>query len=327
MHRTFQQPSRTLFAICFFAIAFNTGCGGSAQSESDAFKRDSETRARFAQITAAIATRNMISPEDFAALKRIREKYPNEPEIRKTYRNALIMREDWAAIVSFVKSDGEAVSDDDRKILGQALVKLGRYADAVEALKPLGEAKPDDSEIQSLIAWSNYQIGKTADAMVILDRNWQRIVAEKRVGDMALAGLVAISNNDLDRAEKILVDAYAVDSENAAVTNALAQLYMRRGNADKAETYRLRTVQLNEKRSAEEARGRAAVQLTYELFDAWEQKRYVDVITKANQLLSGTSDKNKRITLFQYVYEAHKALGNQSDADRALSEIQRLKSQ
>jgi Flp pilus assembly protein TadD len=326
MHRTFKQPERTVFAICLVAILF-VACGTPAESETEALKRDSETRARFAQITSAIATRNMISPEDFAALKKIREKYPNEPEIRKTYRNALIMREDWAAIVSFVKSNGEPISDDDQKLLGQALVKLGRYADAVEALNPVADARLDDSEVQSLIAWSNYHTGKIAEAKAILDRNWQRIVNEKRVGDMALAGLIAIGSNDLDGAESILIKAHEIDSKSVAVTNVLAQLYMRRGDADNAEKYRLKTAQLNEKRSAEEARGGTEVQLSYELVAAWEQKRYVDVIAKANQLITSSTDKNKRATLFQYLHEAHKALGNQAEAERALSEIQRLKSQ
>jgi Flp pilus assembly protein TadD len=328
MPRRFLDQMFSKAGLCALVLgsAFIFGCGGVAERETAALIQDSALRTRLTQIETSISTRKMVNPEEFSALKKIREKYPNEPDVRRVYKNALVIREDWVALEKLLTESGPG-PDDERRMLGQAYFKLGRYAQSIETLGPLGEKAPDDLDLHSILAGSYYYLGQFSESAAELDRIWPKIVAEKRVAEMAIRGLVYMNQNDLAKAEETMTQAFEIDGANATVTNALVQLYARKGDSANADLFRQKTVELNEKRSADEYRSRILVQQTYELENAWNAKNFDDVIRRANQMLAATTDKNRRIVLYQYIYESHKNLGHQSESSGALAEIQKLKKQ
>ena len=147
MTRFFTKAGLCILLLC---LAFLSACQSGVEKENAALKQGRAGFIPIAQINNSIAATRSISPENFAVLKTIREKYPNVSEVRQTYKNALVIREDWMALENFLNEKPLAeLSAEDRQMLGKVYVKSGKYEKAVETLKALAEANPNDVETRS----------------------------------------------------------------------------------------------------------------------------------------------------------------------------------
>ena len=143
--------------VLLFCLAFLFACQSVAEKESAALKQDAQVLSQLAQINNSINTTRSISPENFAVLKTIREKYPNAPEVRQTYKNALIIREDWTALGKFLNEKPLAeLSAEDRQTLGKVYVKSGKYEKAVETLKAISRSQSE--RCRNAITFSDFLI-------------------------------------------------------------------------------------------------------------------------------------------------------------------------
>ncbi len=311
-----------------FCLAFLFSCQSAAEKESAALKQDAPVLSQLSQITNSINQTRSISPENFAVLKTIREKYPNAPEVRQTYKNVLIVREDWQALEKFLNEKPLAdLSAEDRQTLGKVYVKSGKYEQAVETLKPLAEANPNDVETRSLLGLSYFYLDKPEEAGAQFDSVWDKIIAEKRVDEITTRGIIYSRQNNFPKAIETLKKAIEINPSSATANNALSQAYARSGDAEQAEIYRKKTVEINDKNTAQTFEASRRVQKIYELETAWKAKNYREVINAAKQILPIAEDKNQKIVLYQYLFESHKALGNEREANNALTEAQKLQQQ
>ncbi|MGI9054843.1 MAG: tetratricopeptide repeat protein [Pyrinomonadaceae bacterium] len=314
--------------ILLFCLAFLCACQSAAEKESAALKQDAPVLSQLAQINNAINTTRSISPENFAALKTIREKYPNALEVRQTYKNALVIREDWQALEKFLTEKPLAeLSAEDRQTLGKVYVKSGKYEQAIETLKALAEANPNDVETRSLLGLSFFYLDKNEEAGAQLDSVWDKIIAEKRIDEITTRGIIYSRQNNFPKAIETLKKAVEINPSSAAANNALAQVYARSGDAEQAEIYRAKTVEINDNAAALTFEASRRVQQIYELETAWKAKNYQEVINLANRILPTAVEKNQKIVLYQYLFESNKALGNQAEANNALTEAQKLQQQ
>ncbi len=314
--------------ILLLCLAFLSACQSVEEKESAALKQDAQVLSQLAQINNSIAATRSISPENFAVLKTIREKYPNASEVRQTYKNSLIIREDWMALENFLNEKPLAeLSAEDRQTLGKVYVKSGKYERAVETLKPLADANPNDVETRSLLGLSYFYLDKNEEAGAQLDSVWDKIIAEKRVDEITTRGIIYLRQNNFPKAIETLKKANEINPSSAAANNALSQVYARSGDAEQAEIYRAKTVEINDKAAAETFEASRRVQQIYALETAWKAKNYQEVINLAKQILPTAVEKSQKIVLYQYLFESYKALGNQTEANKALTEAQKSQQQ
>ncbi len=314
--------------ILLFCLAFLCACQSVEEKDSAALKQNAPALSQLAQINNAINTTRSISPENFAALKTIREKYPDAPEVRQTYKNALVVREDFQALEKFLNEKPlAALSAEDRQTLGKVYVKSGKYEKAVETLKALAEANPNDVETRSILGLSYFYLDQNDEAAAQLDSVWNKIVAEKRLNEITTRGIIYSRQNNFPKAIETLKKAVEINPSSAAANNALAQVYARTGDAEQAEIYRAKTVEINDKSAADTFAASRRVQQIYELENAWKAKNYQAVINLAKQILPTADDNNQKIVLYQYLFESYKASGNQAEANNALTEAQKLQQQ
>jgi len=321
-HHCYFRTTR-LVAICLFAVL--TACTSPAERDSAALKNDGGAMSQLTQISSAIASTRNISIESFAALKAIRAKYPNAPEVRLAYKNALVIRNDWAALEAFFGETSLAeLDEDDRRTFGKVCVRSGKYAQAAEILKPIADKASADVESKTLLGTAYLYLDRLSEAAAEMDAVWNKVIADKRVDDITTRGLIYFRQNDLVKAKETLQKALEIDPANSQASNALSQVYMRQGDLGEAEKYRSRTDEMKAKAEAEELRSRERVQFIYELETAWKAKNYSVVINLARQMLPTATDKNQKLVLYKYLTDSHKALGEQGEADRYIVEAQKL---
>lgn len=330
MPEPFTSRSNPHAGVCsaVLFLAFLTACQSNAQRESAALKQDTQALAQLSQIDNSINTSSSISREHFLVLKSIREKYSSSPEVRQIYKDALVMREDWAALEDFLQEVPMAeLSPENRHMLGKLYVKRGKYEQAIETLKPLADKDPNSVETHSLVGLSYFYLGRLDEAGAQLDGVWDRIIADKLGEEVTTRGTIYLRQNDLQNAVRVLKQAVEIAPDSAAANNALSQAYVRSGNSEEAENYRLRTVAINDRMAAKTLQASRRVQQIYELESAWNAKRYQTVIDLAREILQNATERDQLIALYQYLFESHKALGNEKGANEALAAAQKLQQQ
>ena len=280
-----------------------------------------------AEINKSIRVTRAVSPDNFRALRGLRDKYPNSTIVRRAYQDALIIREDWPSLESLLLSMPAAESTrEDTVLLAKVYTKTGKYANAVEVLEPLAARDPIDFELNGLLGLSYFHLDQTAEAGAAFDRIWDRIVAERRIDEMTMRGLIYLRQENLPKALEVLTASYAIKQDHIATNNALSRVYARLGDTDKAEVFRALTVKGQDDAVAEQYRASQTVTRIVELERAWKEKDYSRVLQHARQMVP-SSQPNQRAVLYQYIYEASKAMGDEAGAQHALAEIQKLQQQ
>lgn len=310
---------QTVLALALF------GCGDRGAADSAAFKKDQTAVATVSRIAAAINSTRTISSEDFAALKKIRERYPHSPEVANAYQGALIVRGDWTALEALLRERPvKDLSADEKLILGRVLVKTAKFEEAVDHLKAFSAENPKNLDIRGLLAEALQGSGRYDEAESQLSAVWSEAVAAKRVDLMVLRGSVLIALNRFENAEEVLRAAFAADPDSLAAAAGLSRVYKRLGNETKAEEFRLKASEIGDRIAERDSAARNRVERIHAIEAAWNARRYQEVISLCNELLKTSSDPNERLSLYQYIFESHKAVGNNVEAERARIEVLKL---
>lgn len=316
--RFYYKKSVTILFLIVIAI-FLAACSSDEQKLQD----DPTASASIARLNAALSSGQKLSVEEFAALKEIIQKFPASETVRKTYKSALIRREDWAALEAFISEmPFDELSPEDKINLGKAYYKLGRYSDAAKAL----ENVPGNAETNAVLAGSYFHSGNYAAAKRLIDADWERIRSQKAVEEITLRGLIYFHENEMEKAIETLSLALETKPDNIPAANALSRIYAARGDEKKAEEYLKKVQQTFDSVTAEERRKTVEVENIYKLQDAFKAKRFDEVITLANKLLPEANSQNK-LALYQFLYNSYTALGKTDEAQEALNNIRRLQQQ
>lgn len=115
----------------------------------------------------------------------------------------------------------------------QALLMLGRGADAAEPAALLFKVLPDDVDALLLVATARYESGDAEGALEVLDR--ARRVDATRAEVLRGIGNVLKSMGNIDAAISAYRHALTIDSDFAAVRYDVAQLLITRGDFAEAE--------------------------------------------------------------------------------------------
>ncbi len=297
--------------VLAFAFLF-LGC----QNDEKSLQNDKQSLETISKVSTAFSTGQKPSSQEFESLKQVFQRYPESQTAGQMYKLALIKREDWASLKTLLSTTPfENLSLEDRKNLGNASYKLGNYQDAVEVLKTLTEE--NDREVISVLANSYFFLGDYSEAKLLLDKNWERIKNEKRLNDITLRGLIYFRENESDKAIETLKFALTIAPDNIPAANAISRIYAARGEQEVAVKYLEQVQRSFDKVTAEERRKAIVVEKFYKLQDAYKAQRFQEVIDIAEEVLPEADPKNK-LTLYQFLYNSHNALGHQKEAQEAL---------
>lgn len=322
----YKMNSKILIILCSLGLFLS--CQSAAEKDQQLLAKDTQSKTAINKINAEVRGTGKISVESFEKLKALHEKYPNSVEINKIYKNALVIRGDLETLEKFLTRDNpEELSLEDKKNLAKLYVKKGKYEKSLEMLKALRDKHPNDIELRGLTGLSFFHMGKMEEAGKEFDSVWNEIIENKKVEEIATRGIIYFRRNDLPKAIETLEKAIEIEPDNLSANYTLSRIYSQQGDAEKAAEYSQKTDKLQNQMKAETFAKSRQVKLIYDLQNAWNEKRYSEVVNLANQMLPTANDDQQKLILYQYLYESNKALGKQAEAQKALAEAQNLKRQ
>jgi tetratricopeptide (TPR) repeat protein len=130
--------------------------------------------------------------------------------------------------------------------LGVAYFRKGDYAAALTPLKSATEGNADDKEAVQLLGLSYYYLGRTKDAIPLLERvhSW---FPTANVDASYLLGISYLRITDYEKARKAFAQMYDVPEDSAAAHFILARMLLREGYDPIAEQELLRAAELDPK--------------------------------------------------------------------------------
>jgi tetratricopeptide (TPR) repeat protein len=300
-------------------------CQNAAQKDAGLLAQDARAKSELNRTGQLLSGGYPLTPPDFEAIKQIHEKYPNSAEVRNVYQSALARRGDWESLVKLIETAPAAERRrEDNLNLARSYLKLGRYEDEINLIKPLADAAPNDADLNSLLAYGYFYQGQTDEAAKRLDAVWNLIVQNKKIDEINTRGMIYFRQKNYDKAIETFKTALEINPDDVSANNTLSRIYAVEGNAVQAEIYRQKTEKAQAAISENETKASRAVQNAYQLEDAWKAKRFEEVIALARGLLADADERNKP-ALYQYLIESYKALGKTDEAQRAQAEAQNLK--
>jgi tetratricopeptide (TPR) repeat protein len=300
----------------------------SCQSSDDEtlFNNDATAKQTIERASKLLSSGQKLTSEDFEKVKALYEKYPTSKTLRQTYQSALIRRDDWGTLEKFLtENNSSTATNDDKKTLAKVYVKLGKFQKALELLKPLIAANPDDKEIRGLAGLSYFNTGEMEEAGKQFDSIWDDLVKNESYEEIATRGIIYFRQNDLPKAIEALEKSLEIKPDHIPSNNTLSRIYAQQGDLEKAESYGQKTATAQKNLKQQTFTMGKKVEDTVELKKAWEQKNYQKVISLAKKLLSTTTDKNQKNILYQYLYKSYQALGMKTEAQNTLKQAQNLK--
>jgi tetratricopeptide (TPR) repeat protein len=320
-----KKLSKVRYCVLLLCLTFFISCQNASRIETNSAPPDAKTKTELSRISQILTVGQPLSPQDFESIKQIREKYSNSVEVRNVYQSALIKRGDWENLAKLiVEIPASERKREDNLNLAKSYLKLGRYQDEIDLLKPLADANPKDADYNSLLASGYFYLGQTNEAAKYLDAVWDALLQNKRVDEINTRGMIYFRQKNYEKAIETFKKTLEIDENDISANNTLSRIYAAQGDARQAEVYRLKTEKAHESVGANEAKASRFVQNSYQLEDAWKAKRYDEVISLARQMLADANDANKP-ALYQYMAESYKALGKPDEAQKVLVEAQNLK--
>lgn len=303
-------------------------CGLFAACQTDdesAFQADTAAVQTTSQASMLLRNKQKLSPEQFDRVKKLYEQYPASRTAQDTFRAALIVKEDWAVLVDFFnRIPASKLTVEDKLTLAKVLIKLGRYSDAIDTLQPL--TAQNKLEVEILLATAYFHLGKYDDAKTLFDENWQQILNEKKSDEIALRGMIYFYQDDAPKAIETLNKSLEFNAEHVPSYNGLSRVYAAKGERAKAEESLKKVQEIFDRVTANERRTIKIVEKLYKLQDAYQAKRFQEVIDVANDVLP-ESDAKTKAALYQFQYNSYQALGKQKEAEDVMLKSRQLQQQ
>lgn len=132
------------------------------------------------------------------------------------------------------------------RALGVALFRKADFPTAAVELKKVADQNPDDKEAIQLLGLSYYYMGRTQDAIPLLERvhSWFPVA---NVDASYLLGISYLRVTDYEKARKAFAEMYSVAPNSAASHLILARMLLREGYDPVAEQELMKAVTLDPK--------------------------------------------------------------------------------
>ncbi len=313
-----------LVLLCFGVFIACTNDGG---SDSARLRADPGAFEKLRQIKGSMDAAGTLPNEDFETLRAINSRYPNAIETKQTYRQALMLRGNWTEIERELSATPpDQLTVEEKVLLAQSFAKLGKYREMVALLEPLTTTEPGSVGKHGMLAFAYFHLDQPEKAAEHLDGVWERIVSEKKVDEITLRGLIYLRQNNIPRAIEVLKQAVELNSKSSAAHNALSRAYAQAGNDELSKIHLTKAREQYDISTASTFAASRRVAQIYQLETAWKSKNYPEVVALASEMLPDADPAQKSV-LYQYIFESQKALGNQTEANKALDAARNLQQQ
>lgn len=318
---------KRLALLIIFCVFLVPSCRDSGDSVSTAFANDPKAQADLRRISSGLSQGGAVSTDDFNTIRTLVEKYPNEPEVAKTYRTLLILRSDFSTLEKFLLRDGvENLSGEEKQDLARVYIKNGKSAEALEIITPLIQNSKNDVQLRSLAGVCNFNLGRFEEAGRQFDAVWEEIKAQKMVNEISTRGVIYYRLKNNEKAIELLRLAIELDPAHITSNYTLSRIYSETGETAKAREYQEKTDELQNRLKAATKVKSQQVGDVYDLERAWEAKNYQKVTQIATRLIPNAADDGQRLILYRYLHRSYIALGSDIEAAKAQQEIRKLES-
>ncbi len=216
------------------------------------------------------------------------------------------------------------LDDEDKTNLGITYFKLGRYNDAIEILKNINNENIPDSKY--ILTASYFNIGKYDEAKLLIDKNWEQILKAKKTDQINFRGMIYFYEKNYEKAIETLEKTLEINPDDVQAANGLSRIYAAKGETEKAEEYLAKVQEGFDKLVIEERQKTNLVEKLHKLQEAYQAKRFQEVIDLANEVLPNAQAKNKA-ALYQYLYNSYLALGMTKEAQETMAKAKQMQQQ
>lgn len=317
-------PNRCL-TTTYFALLVYAVFGFACSSNERLIERDEEAKQTIAKVARMLKSKQKPSTKDFNNLKAVFEKYPEEEISRRIYLATLIEREDWEAVEEVLAvKDLSKLNDEEKQVLAETYVKLSKFTQALELLKPLVKNNPNNSKLIGVVGLTYFNLGENGEAAKHFDSIWDELLTKKDVEKISMRGIIYFRQNNLPKALETLEKALEIDPNHISSLNTLSRIYAKKDDQEKAEKYKKRTALAQQKLQKDTFAKSKRVKQIIELEEAWEKKNYRVVISLSKELIQTATDPNQKSALYAYLSKSYTALGMNEEASRAMKMARQL---
>ena len=318
------------YVLLFSSTLILTGCSNGVSSSP----AESKTAASASTATpippdaSAIATLNAAAvvdsraiqcgEENLAALRAVWERHPTDPLVREELRKALETCQQWDGLAEVFEAKPESSrSDADRlELAGLYLRHLGRFADAEAIAVPLAARHPTNMDIVSLAAASLYYQNRVAEAVPMIDRLWDQMVAAQNTDILTMRAVAFLDEGNAERAVNILDDVIEMNPEHVFALTTLARARQELGDEAGAQAAREKNEELRAEQSLQTRQGQRMADLSRTLQIAWDAGEFEEVERIALRLLD-IAPANSKPEIHRILGDTYNELGRPGDARAA----------
>jgi predicted Zn-dependent protease len=141
-----------------------------------------------------------------------------------------------------------------------------------------------------------------------------------------MRGLIYFYRSDYSKAVETLKTALTLQPDYYPGYGALSRVYQAMGQTEQAEEYQRQGAEALARQTSERARQSRLASGLRELELAWNERRFEDVVRITQDLLAKDANSPQRPVLYEYLGQAYQALGRTAEAQAAMAEAARLRS-
>lgn len=263
------------------------GAPAAGTAPADAGQPDAAALATLGAAAALDSTAMRCGEENLSALREVWERYPADAFVRDQLRTLLeaCMQWDGLAEVLEAKPEAERTPAEQIELAGLYLRHLGRFADAEKIAIPLAQAYPDDMNVVSLAVASLYYQDRVEEAVPMIDRLWEQMVAAKNTDIMTMRAVAFLDAGNAERAANILEQVIEFYPEHTFALTTLARARQELGDEAGAQAAREQNEVLRAEESLRTRQGQRMADLTRTLQAAWDAGEYEEVERIALRML------------------------------------------
>ncbi len=267
----------------------------------------------------------MCGEENLAALRVVWERYPTDAIVREQLRGQLetCMQWDGLAEVLEAKPETERTDADRLELAGLYLRHLGRFADAEAVAVPLAEGRPDNMDIVSLAAASLYYQDRVEEAVPMIDRLWDQMVAAQNSDIMTMRAVAFLDAGNPGRAVKILDQVIELYPRHTFALTTLARARQDMGDEAGAQEAREINEVMRTEASLKARQGQRMADLTRTIQAAWDAGEFEEVERNALRMLDIAPEETAP-EIYRVLGDTYNELGRPEDARAAFEQAAEL---
>lgn len=286
---------------------------------------DAVAMATLSAATALNGVTVQCGEQNLAALRNVWERFPTDPFVRQQLRSTLETCLQWDGLAEVLEAlpEDERTDADRIELAGVYLRNLGRFADAEETIMPLVERYPDDMNIVSLAAASLYYQERIVEAVPMIDRIWDQMVAVKNTDTMTMRAVAFIDAGNPERAARILEQVIEFNPDHSFAWTTLARARQALGDEVGAQEARERNEALRSEESERTRQGQRFGDLSLALQAAWDAAEFEEVERLALRMLE-VAPENMEPEVYRVLGRAYNELARPAEAREAFEKADEL---